>query len=531
MGDEARQYPKVMVYIKYPLSINIPDHFSLWNTDQFPMKARKTAYPIWNRLQLTKDSHLSLREQLLLFLRKGIADGSVQAGIRLPASRVLAAQLGLSRMTVTEVYGQLIAEGFLQARTGSGTYAMARIAEPAASPPTLSESPLGSARARALTGNDSMSVARAGWPLTPGLPALDAFPYALWGRLEGRFWRRRPFPDLSYGDPQGFLPLREALAAYLGAARGVVCHADNIVITPGAQAAVSIATLALTDPGDRVWVENPGYDAAYRSVLLAGVQAVGIAVDEQGLDVQAGRRLAPDARLALVSPSHQYPLGVAMSLARRLALLQWARDANAFILEDDYDSEFRYACAPTPALKALDGNQGRVIYVGTLSKLLAPGLRLGFLVAPEAVVEVLRSVRNGSGHRVPLSLQATAAEFIGNGHLGSHIRRSQAVYAQRRIALLEAIHSAGSERMSVASNATGLHLLADLPDALDDRAIASAAHARNIGVAALSEFFVAARGRTRRGLLMGFGNTRAESMQGAVETLCRLIDRQRGQTT
>lgn len=220
-----------------------------------------------------------------------------------------------------------------------------------------------------------------------------------------------------------------------------------------------------------------------------------------------------------------------MSLARRLALLQWARDANAFILEDDYDSEFRYACAPTPALKALDGNQGRVIYVGTLSKLLAPGLRLGFLVAPEAVVEVLRSVRNGSGHRVPLSLQATAAEFIGNGHLGSHIRRSQAVYAQRRIALLEAIHSAGSERMSVASNATGLHLLADLPDALDDRAIASAAHARNIGVAALSEFFVAARGRTRRGLLMGFGNTRAESMQGAVETLCRLIDRQRGQTT
>lgn len=302
------------------------------------------------------------------------------------------------------------------------------------------------------------------------------------------------------------------------------------MITPGAQAAVSIATLALTDQGDRVWVENPGYDAAYRSVLLAGVQAVGVPVDKEGLDVQAGRRLAPDARLALVSPSHQYPLGVGMSLARRLALLQWAHDADAFILEDDYDSEFRYGGAPTPALKALDGHQGRVIYVGTLSKLLAPGLRLGFLVAPEAVVDVLRKVRNGSGHRVPLSLQATAAEFIGNGHLGSHIRRSQAVYAQRRAALLAAIHNAGSERMRVASSVTGLHLLAELPDGLDDQAIAAAAHARKIGVAPLSGFFVGAQGRPRPGLLMGFGNTRAESMQDAVETLCRLIDRQRGST-
>jgi GntR family transcriptional regulator/MocR family aminotransferase len=494
------------------------------------MKTRKTAYPIWNRLQLAKDGHLSLREQLLLFLRKGIADGSVKAGIRLPASRVLATQLGLSRMTVTEAYGQLIAEGFLEARTGSGTYVMARIAEQTASPPARTEAPVGSTRARALTGTDSMSVARAAWPLTPGLPALDAFPYALWGRLEGRFWRRRPLPDLSYGDPQGFLPLREALAAYLGAARGVVCQASHIVITPGAQAAVSIATLALTDLGERVWVENPGYDAAYRSVLLAGVQAVGVPVDAEGLDVQAGRRLAPDARLALVSPSHQYPLGVGMSLARRLALLQWAHDADAFVLEDDYDSEFRYGGAPTPALKALDGNQGRVIYVGTLSKLLAPGLRLGFLVAPEAVVEVLRNVRNGSGHRVPLSLQATAAEFIGNGHLGSHIRRSQAVYAQRRAALLAAIHNAGSERMTVASSASGLHLLAELPDGLDDQAIAAAAHARKIGVAPLSGFFVGAQGGSRPGLLMGFGNTRAESMQDAVETLCQLIDRQRGST-
>jgi GntR family transcriptional regulator/MocR family aminotransferase len=369
-----------------------------------------------------------------------------------------------------------------------------------------------------------MSTAHAAWPLTPGLPALDAFPYALWGRLEGRFWRRRPAPDLSYGDPQGFLPLREALAEYLGAARGVVCRPQQIVITPGAQAAISIATLALTDIGDRVWVENPGYDAAYRSLLLSGVTAVGIDVDAAGLVVQDGRQRALDARLALVSPSHQYPLGVTMSLARRLALLQWANEADAFILEDDYDSEFRYECAPTPALKALDGENGRVIYIGTLSKLLAPGLRLGFLVAPDDLVDALRTVRNGTDHRVPTSLQATAAEFIGNGHLGTHIRRTRLLYAERRAALLSAISAAGSGLLSVATAATGLHLLAGLPDACDDQTLVAAARQRQIGAAPLSGFFVAPPETKRQGLLMGFGNTRPEAMPGAVQTLCSLIE-------
>ena len=184
---------------------------------------------------------------------------------------MLAQELGLSRITVSGAYEQLVAEGFLEARRGAGTYVAARRAEQAprsstAAPRERQRAPV-SVRARRLAGVDSMSMARAAWPLTPGLPALDAFPYALWGRLEGRFWRRRPMPDLSYGDPQGFLPLREALAAYLGAARGVVCNARQIVIAPGAQAAISIATLALTDIGDRVWVENPGYDAAFQMLL------------------------------------------------------------------------------------------------------------------------------------------------------------------------------------------------------------------------------------------------------------------------
>ena len=492
------------------------------------MKTRATAYPVWNRFHRSPDDPSSLREQLVRFFRKGVADGTLQGGIRLPASRVLAQELGLSRITVSSVYEQLVAEGFLEARRGAGTYVATRRGEPP--PPSTAavgqgrqHSPV-SQRARRLVGVDSMSMARAAWPLTPGLPALDAFPYALWGRLEGRFWRRRPTPDLSYGDPQGFLPLREALAEYLGAARGVVCHARQIVIAPGAQAAVSIATQALTDVGDRVWVENPGYDAAYRSLVLAGVTPVGVAVDAEGLDVDDGRKRAPDARLVTVSPSHQYPLGVTMSLARRLALLQWANAANAFILEDDYDSEFRYECAPTPALKALDGDNRRVIYIGTLSKLLAPGLRLGFLVAPDDLIDALCAVRNGSDHRVPMPLQATAAEFIGNGYLGAHIRRSRALYAERRAALLSALQAEGGEWLSAPTASSGLHLVAGLPEGCSDQSIATAARAGQIGVMPLSGYFVDASLPKRQGLLMGFGNTRPELMSETVRTLCRMVE-------
>ncbi|GBG02786.1 GntR family transcriptional regulator [Azospira sp. I13] len=548
------------------------------------MRTRATAYPIWNRFVPEADSRLPMREQLVRFFRKGVADGTLQAGIRLPASRVLAAELKLSRITVSGAYEQLVAEGFLEARQGAGTYVAAHIARrppaphspqppyvphspnaahparmasapapsraadlatpfayiPAPSPLT-SASPraaapqaptaataAGSQRARCLRGPDSMSMAQAAWPLTPGLPALDAFPYALWGRLDGRFWRRHPSPDLSYGDPQGLLALRVALAEYLGAARGVVCRPDNIVIAPGAQAAIAIAALALTDAGDSVWVENPGYDAAYRSLQLSGVRPVGVRVDDAGLDVDDGRQQAPEARLALVSPSHQYPLGVTMSLERRLALLQWAREANAFILEDDYDSEFRHEGAPTPALKALDGQDGRVIYIGTLSKLLAPGLRLGYLVVPDALVEVLQTVRNGTDHRVPASIQATAAEFIGNGHLGTHIRRTRALYGERRAALLAALGEAGEGVFAVTHAATGLHLLAYLPDTMDDLALASAARACRIGVTPLSAYFVAPPpGAPSRGLLMGFGNTPPEAINKAVRTLCALAGSRR----
>ena len=494
------------------------------------MKTRATAYPVWNAFLPASDSPLPLREQLLRFLRKGVAEGSLAAGVRLPASRLLADELGVSRMTVTGVYEQLIGEGFLEARQGAGTYIAARIDAPVrADLPSAHATLRGSQRGRLLSGLDSMSLALPDWPLTPGLPALDAFPHALWGKLEGRFWRNQAAAHSAYGDPQGLLSLREALADYLGASRAIACRADNIIITPGAQAAVSIAALAIADHGQQAWVESPGYDATHRSLALAGLDSVGVPVDAQGLDVEAGRRLAPEARLALVSPSHQYPTGVTMGLERRLALLKWADQADAMILEDDYDSEFRYACAPTPALKALDANHGRVIYIGTLSKLLIPGLRLGFLVAPDAWVDVLQRVRNGSGYRVPKALQATAAEFISQGHLGRHIRRAKALYSERRDALLAALASEAQGLLSVSNASTGLHLLGHLADRYDDQALTHAARHRQIGAGALSRLYVGPHSRVQQGLLLGFGNTPAGSMRGAVQTLCRLIDAQPGQ--
>lgn len=493
------------------------------------MKTRATAYPLWNAFLPAADSPLPLREQLLRFLRKGVAEGSLAAGVRLPASRLLADELGVSRMTVTGVYEQLVGEGFLEARQGAGTYVAARIAAPLPARPSTARPTLrGSQRGRLLTGLDSMSLAHPDWPLTPGLPALDAFPHALWGKLEGRFLRNRAAAHSAYGDPHGLLSLRVALADYLGASRAIACRAEHIIITPGAQAAVSIAALALADHGDRAWVESPGYDATHRSLALAGLDSVGVPVDAQGLDVEAGRRLAPEARLALVSPSHQYPTGVTMSLERRLALLKWADQADAMILEDDYDSEFRYACAPTPALKALDGNHGRVIYVGTLSKLLIPGLRLGFLVAPDAWVDVLQRVRNGSGYRVPKALQATAAEFISQGHLGRHIRRAKVLYSERRNALLEALTGEANGLLSVSHASTGLHLLAHLADGSDDQTLTRAARHRQIGAGALSKLYVGHAAQVQQGLLLGFGNTPAGAMRGAVQTLCRLIEEQPG---
>lgn len=513
---------------------------------------RPLAAPFWQAPVLDRAGELPLQEQLARHLRAAVTGRMLRPGVRLPASRALAQELALSRTTVSSVYDRLAAEGFLETRRGSGTFVPMQLAPALRAPatprlptpsttsahttglpppavpaqatsPPVNEPPL-SRRAQLMLDTPRTPRGLPAWPLTPGLPALDIFPRQLWARLEGRCWRHLRSSDVAYGDEAGLPALRTALADHLGAARGIACTPDQVIVTAGTQMAVYLAALALADPGQQAWVEHPGHEGTRRALMLAGITPVGIPIDTDGLDVGAGCQLAPHARLALVTPSHQFPLGAPLTLPRRLSLLAWARQANAFVLEDDYDSEFRYDGAPLPALQTLD-EHGRTLYLGTLSKLLAPGLRLGYLVAPEPLVPALLAVRTAIDRHVSVPQQMVAAEFIGNGHLGAHIRRLRTVYAERRTALLDALRDEGAGRLTALGPATGLHIVALLPPGSNDRQVAAAARRHGIGASALSQYTVpGAPDYAHPGLLLGFGNTPAHQIRPAIRVLRQCLD-------
>ncbi|MBV8763965.1 MAG: PLP-dependent aminotransferase family protein [Hyphomicrobiales bacterium] len=478
---------------------------------------RPPAYAIWTQFAPSRDKGLTIQEQLVRFFRREVANGALRPGIRVPASRALAQELKLARGTVSGAYERLAAEGFLVTRHGFGTLVAGTPMklQPAEAKPPFSTERAGSGRARELM-KASPRQTHADWPLTPGVPALDAFPFSLWARLNARFHRRQSAADLAYSEPLGYGPLREAIAAYVGAARGIISSPENVLVTTGTQAATFIAALVVADAGEGVFVEDPGYDGTRLALRLANLRIVATRVDDEGLDIADGRSRDPTARLAVVSPSHQFPTGVVMSLARRLALIEWARDAAGYIIEDDYDSEFRYDGEPVASLKALDGVHGRVLYVGTLSKVLAPGLRLGFLIVPDELVDAARAVRTALDRQVSLPLQATVAEFIGNGHLGQHIRKLRLLYAERRAALLDALESAGAGMFHISGAATGVHVLCELPGGIDAVAVARRARARRIGVEALAAYTLRKDVPRRPALLLGFANTSARVMRPAV---------------
>jgi len=391
---------------------------------------------------------LPLHRQLYDALRAAILDGRLPAGARLPATRVLAVDLGLSRTTVLTDMAQLLAEGYVEGKTGSGTY-VARVLPDA---PFLVASPLASDRAavgegapapepdrtlshcgRLLMAAPSAPPRDAGAPraFRTGVPALDVFPWKAWLRIEARCLRRLSGALRLYDNPAGYRPLRQAIADYLGAARAVRCDPDQVIVVTGSQQALDLVARLLLDPGDAVWVEDPGYGGAKGALAAAGARLVPVPVDAEGLDVAAGMRRHASARLACVTPSHQYPLGVTMSLTRRLALLRWASDAGAWVLEDDYDSEYRYAGRPLAALQGLD-TAGRVIYMGTFSKVLLPALRLGYLVAPPDLADAFARAKALTDCGSPVLGQAVVADFLAEGHVGRHIRRMRALYSERQ---------------------------------------------------------------------------------------------------
>lgn len=479
-------------------------------------------HPVWHQFGLP-DPAFSRQDWLTASLRDAIVTGSLRPGARLPATRRLATEIALSRNTVSIAYDRLLAEGLLEAKVGAGTFVTETLTRPQQVTSVPPSRRLAQRALDILPRPGERPRADAARPLTPGLPDLSLFPHEVWGRLMARYWRQRP--TLGYENPAGLLTLRQAVAGYIGATRGVGCHPDQVMITNGTQGAIHAVVLALLEPGESTWLENPGYRQMARALFLGNARPVAVPVDEQGLSVAAGMALAPQARLAIVSPSHQYPTGVTMSLARRIELLDWAQQSDAWIIEDDYDGEYRYEGAPVKALKSLD-RDGRVIYVGTFSKLLAPGLRLGFMVLPDALIDPMRAVRDAIDLGVGTPSQAVFAEFIGNGHLGAHIRRSRAAYDARRQLVLKACESLPGV-IGLSGTEAGLHLLCRLRQT-PDQAVVALARERGLGVAALSGYRqTLAMGERApavgQGLVIGYANAACDVLEESLSVLAQCL--------
>lgn len=484
------------------------------------MKNGTAAFPL-GMLTLDRNAAESLGTQLYFALRGAILDGTLRPGLRLPASRILARDIGISRNPVIAAYEQLQAEGYIQGRVGAGSFVSAQLPEHLLQAPgqkaatASSRRPLRLSQRGAAMAALRRSHATGHTAFAPGLPDLAAFPFGTWSRLLARHWRRPTADMLFSADPAGYRPLREAVATYLGAARAVRCHADQIFIVSGSQQAIDLIARLLIDPGDQVWLEEPGYLGTRGALLSAGAKLVPVPIDEDGLDVEAGRRAAPQARLACVCPSHQYPLGVTMSLSRRLALLDWARQAEAFVLEDDYDSEYRYGGRPLTALQGLD-TQARVIYVGTMSKVMFPGLRIGYLVLPEDLVDPIRALRmHVDGHPSTLA-QAALADFIADGHFASHIRRMRTLYEERQQILLDHAQAL-APHLAIDPADAGMHLIATLPEGVDDAAVCDDAQRAGVILGPLSRFYQGHR--PRRGLMFGYAGFTAGEIHSGMARL------------
>jgi GntR family transcriptional regulator / MocR family aminotransferase len=460
---------------------------------------------------LDRRAPVPVHRQIYQWVRDAVASGTLRAGERLPSARGLAARLGVARGTVDAAYALLIGEGYVVTRGPAGSIISPHLA--AAALPGRAPRPQ---QPRSIEAARSSTV-----PLFRlGVPALDAFPRKLWCRRAAHEARQLTQSAMSYPDPAGHQPLREAIAAYLAVSRGIVCAPEQVIVTAGYQGSLTLIARLLLRPGDRVWLEDPGYFMSRQALVLAGADIVAIGVDADGLRVAEGEALAPGARLAVVTPSHQSPLGMTLSLPRRLALLASASAAGSWIVEDDYDSEYRYSGPPSPALKSLDAHD-RVLYAGSFSKVLMPGLRLGYLVVPEAQIAAFTDASRLSDGGQPVLPQSVVARFMAEGHFARHIRRMRALYAQRRAALAAALGAEFGEQLGIELQAGGMHLIARLASGADDVALSASANAAGMAVEPLSPAAVAHPGGP--GLVLGFTNVPVEAAAAAARRLREAI--------
>jgi GntR family transcriptional regulator / MocR family aminotransferase len=454
-------------------------------------------------------------------VRAAITSGRLSPGQRLPSTRTLAEELQISRYPVFSAFDQLLQEGYLDGKVGSGTFVRYNIPDEVSRPigarrPPVHAEPTAVAPPAA-TG-ESRRTSDMG-PLAANCPALDRFPHEIFGRLIRR--HATTPPDLqAYGDPAGYGPLREAIAEYLRTARAVDCDASQVLIVGGSQMGLMITALALTKGESAVCVEEPGYEGAKQALCIAGATVIPVAVDKEGIDVAALARLDSPVSLVHVTPSHQYPLGMSMGLARRLELLRWAARAGAWIIEDDYDSEFRYASRPVGSLQGMDSD-GRVIYLGTFSKVLFPALRLGYMVVPRQLVDAFVRVRTALDILSPTLSQLVVNDFLRDGQFARHLRRMRAVYMGRRDALLEALREDAADVLTIGNADAGLHVVAFLRDGIDDHEVVRRAAALGIYPSPLSSCYMGPG--SRPGLLIGFGSSDEQALRTSVRALASVI--------
>ncbi|HWB41632.1 MAG TPA: PLP-dependent aminotransferase family protein [Gemmatimonadales bacterium] len=471
-------------------------------------------------LPIERSSTTPLHRQIYEGMRVAILEGRLGPGQRVPSSRALAVELGVSRLPVLTAYDQLLHEGYLDSRPGSSTFVSAAI------PDDLLHSPAGLAPPRGVPVGRSRRapiLPQEKWELGPfrmSLPALDQFPHAAWARLVTRHVHALTHAHMAYGDPAGLMPLRAAIAAHLRAARAVRCEPEQILIVSGSQAALRLAATVLLARGDRVAVEEPGYPLARAALGAGGAELVSVPVDEEGIRVTALRARGARVRAAYVTPSHQYPLGASLTAARRFALLEWAASRGAWVLEDDYDSEYRYISRPLGSLQGMDA-QERVVYIGTFSKVLFPTVRVGYLVVPPSLWQRFVDARKALDLLSPTLYQLALAEFLRDGHFERHLRRMRGVYLKRRDTLLAGLARHCGDRLTVHNADAGLHVPALLAPGLDDTAVVRRMAGRGLTATPLSSCYAGTP--RRQGLLLGFGGSTERRLLEATRVLGEVL--------
>ena len=486
---------------------------------------RRVAASFLPPIALAERTKIPMYRQLYDWFRKAIMEGILRPGQRVPSTRGLAAELNISRIPVVNAYAQLLTEGYFESFVGAGTCVARSIPDDAGSFPEKRrpQEAAQSAGPRRLSrrGTVLSQVPAQTWLDNLGafrvsLPALDHFPLGIWSKLVARHCRRPPRGIMAYGHAMGYLPFREAIAEYLGAVRGVRCEPSQILVTTGSQQALLLCAQVLLDSKDRMLMEEPGYPGARQAFTTAGVQLIPARLDQEGMSIEAISRRGLDARAVYVTPSHQYPMGMTMGATRRMLLLAWAARVGAWIIEDDYDSEYRFGSRPIASLQGMD-TDGRVIYIGTFSKVMFPALRLGYVVVPADLVSAFSAARDSADVFSSTLYQAVMTEFIREGHFARHIRRMRMLYMERRRALVDAIQSEMGDTLQVIGAEAGMHLVALLPRGADDVAVSRKAAQRGVSVIPLSSCY--AKPPARGGLILGYGGADLHQIQDGVAKL------------